>query len=126
MSVLIALGVAVALTIVAAVYLYKRSTKLSIVGLSVGRNGEIHVRVNLGANYQSFDGKRLVLSTQSLGKVYTSICSAMQTNGASPTPAQFSLVEMVTPAGAATLVGTSFPIDLPVGNNDYAIITPMW
>jgi hypothetical protein len=118
MSVRIAVGVIVALTIVLAVVLYRSSTKFPISGLQVQSDGSLNIIVNSLDDYSKLLGKRLAVHTKSLGNIYTSVCTVRtSTNGAIPV----TLTMIATPSGSYAS-GANYKFD----SGDYAVATPMW
>jgi len=75
----VALGVAVALTLVAIAWWYKSSTKLSLKNAIPVVNGSLVLTVAMpsGSSYTKYVGKKIMVSTASLGKVESTVCSAV-------------------------------------------------
>lgn len=90
MSVAFAAAVMAALTIGAIAYWYQKSTKLPITGLAVTPSGGLLISVPSTGFTNKMYGRKLVVSTQSLGRVVTTLCSYA-----------------VLPTGQATVVATS-------------------
>jgi hypothetical protein len=127
MSVLLALGVIVALTIVAAVAVYYMAIKSPILALMVQSNGSLGVVVNATANPSTFVGKRLYLKSQAIGNIYTSVCNVAPYTGS--TSGVAGTVVLSTPVQTYLGVlpaGSLYPYSLPVDPKDLAILTSMW
>jgi len=79
MSVLIAIGAIIALTIVLAFLWYQSSTKLKVASIAAPADGGgalvITTAEGTTKDPAKLYGKKLVVYTQSLGRIYTSVCS---------------------------------------------------
>jgi len=122
----IAIAVVIALIIVVAVALwfYKKSNKYQLASLIVNPDGSITGTFAFSTLHDqdadsALPGKRLVLSTKALGKIYTSVCSA--------TTASSSLATFMTPPKAIkTSSGNPVDYTSQLVSADVAIVTPMW
>jgi hypothetical protein len=133
MSALLAVGVIVAVVVVLAVWMYRRSAKLGLSALQINADGSLLLGVSsIGDPSKQLLGKRLVISTKALGRIYTSICSAAVApwagTGGSGTGASL-IAAIVTPKGTYSgplLPPVGSPVIVGLDANDYAIVTPMW
>jgi hypothetical protein len=76
MSALYAVGMLVALSIVLAVVWYKASDKMKISDLKVESNGSLTIMsAPPKTNPSKLYGKRIIVYTKSLGRIYASVCS---------------------------------------------------
>jgi hypothetical protein len=132
MSALLAVGVIVAVVIVLAVWMYRKSTKLNLSVLQINADGSLMLGVNsVGDPSKQLLGKRLAISTKAMGRIYTSVCSAGVAPWRGLGGSEASLIAaIVTPKGtySGPLLpsgGASFTT-VDVDANDYVIVTPMW
>lgn len=113
MSVLLAIGVVVALSIVLAVLWYKTSTKLKINRLYVQGDGALTIWTESlppSVNVAKLNGKKIVVMTRSLGRITSSVCSIIDI-GSGP-------AAIKTAAGAYSGAG-AYVADA----NDYVLIS---